>query len=60
MPRVEVTLTCLDDANFEQKKVIEIDTDEWMDMTPDERQERINDEAENFLRDTVDWDYKVL
>lgn len=60
MPKVELTLTCMNNINFEEKKVIEIDTDEWMDMTPDERQKRINEEGEDFLHATVEWDYKVL
>lgn len=60
MPRVELTLSCLNDITFEQKKTIEIDADEWMDMTPDERQQRIDEEGDAFLRATIEWDYKVL
>ena len=60
MPKVELMLSCLGDINFEQKKTIEFDTDDWLDMTPKEREERITEEGEAFLRATIDWDYKVL
>ena len=60
MPKVELMLSCMNDINFEQKKIIEIDTDDWMDMTPKEREEHITEEGEEFLRATVEWDYKVL
>lgn len=60
MPKVELMLACLNDITFQQKKTIEIDTDEWMDMTPKEREERITEEGEAFLRASVEWDYRVL
>lgn len=60
MPKVELTLSCLNDISFLQTKVIDIDADEWMDMTPAERQKRIDEEGEDFLHATVEWDYKVL
>ncbi len=60
MPKVELMLECLDDASFQRNKTIEIDTDEWMDMTPKEREEHITEEGEAFRNATVSWDYKVL
>lgn len=60
MPKVELMLSSIAMASFEVKRIIEIDTDEWMDMTPKEREERITEEGEEFLRATVEWDYKVL
>lgn len=60
MPKVELMLSSIAMASFEVKRVIEIDTDEWMEMSPKEREERVIEEGEKFLRDNVDWDYKVL
>lgn len=60
MPKVELTLTSPLNDSFEHSKTIEIDTDEWMDMTPKEREERIIEEGEAFRNDAVAWDYKVL
>lgn len=60
MVRVEVTLSCLGDINFEQRKTFTWDQGDWDEMSPDEREAAIIEEAERFKNDTVEWDYKVL
>lgn len=60
MPKVEVTLTSLINVNFEAAKVFDYDDETWQDMSREERQSMINEDAQQFLNDTVDWDYKVL
>jgi hypothetical protein len=60
MPKVEVTLSSMDDINFEVKKVFKYDDEEWEEMTPAQREETITEDAEGFKNSAVDWDYKVL
>lgn len=60
MPKVEVTLTSPLNVSFEHSKTFEWDPDDWADMSPGEREAAITVEAEQFLNDSVDWDYKVL
>lgn len=60
MPKVEVTLTSPLNISFEHKKTFEWDGDEWLDLTPKEREALIAENAMQFLHDSVDWDYKVL
>lgn len=60
MPKVEVTLSCLDDASFELKKTFSYDQGEWDEWTVNERETAIAEDAEQFKAEAVDWDYKVL
>lgn len=60
MPKVELTLSSLEDANFNLKKVVQFDDEDWEDMTREQRQALIDEEGQQFLNDTVEWDYKVL
>lgn len=60
MPKVELTLSSLEDANFNLKKVVQFDDEDWEDMNREQRQALIDEEGQQFLNDTVEWDYKVL
>jgi len=60
MPKVEVTLSSYANISFNEKKVFEYDDGDWEEMHPEQRQEMINEDAEQFLNETVEWDYKVL
>ena len=60
MPKVEVTLSSMDDINFEAKKVFTYDDEDWEEKTPAEREEMITEDAEGFKHNSVEWDYKVL
>lgn len=60
MVRVEVTLSCLDDINFEVKKTFSYDQGDWDEWTRNERETAIAEDAEQFKAETIDWDYKVL
>jgi hypothetical protein len=60
MVRVEVTLSCLDDINFEVRKTFTYDQNDWDEWTRNERETAIAVDAERFKAETIDWDYKVL
>lgn len=60
MPKVELTLSSLEDANFNPKKVVDFDDEDWEDMNREQRQALIDEEGQQFLNDTVEWDYRVL
>lgn len=60
MVRVEVTLSCMGDINFEQRKTFTWDQDDWDDMSPDEREAAIIEEAEQFKTEAVEYDWKIL
>lgn len=60
MPKVEVTLSCLDDVNFEVKKTFTYDDGDWKELSRNERETMIAEDAEQFKADSIDWDYKVL
>lgn len=60
MPKVEVTLSSLDDINFEVKKTFSYDQADWDEMSLNERETAIAEDAEQFKAESVDWDYKVL
>lgn len=60
MPKVKVTLSSFHDINFKVEKVFEYDDGDWEEMDREQRQELINEDAEQFLNDTVEWDYQVL
>lgn len=60
MPRVELSLSSYADATFSIKKIVEFDSEDWYDMDVEQRNELVTEEGEKFLRDNVEWDYKVL
>jgi hypothetical protein len=60
MPRVEITLSSLANVSFKVKKVFTYDDEDWAGMSPQQRQEMINEDGEIFLNENVEWDYKVL
>jgi hypothetical protein len=60
MPKVEITVSSLCNISFEEKKVFDYDDGDWADMDREQRQEMINEDGEAFMREVVEWDYKVL
>lgn len=60
MPEVEVKLTALSNISYSSVKVLEWDQEDWDDMSPDQREALIKEEAEAFIAEDIDWDYKVL
>ena len=60
MIRVEVTLTSNIDDTFEARKIFEYDSDDWWDLTPQERQQMMTQDSVQFLNDTIAWDFKII
>lgn len=60
MPKVEITVSSLQNISFEVKKTFTYEDDDWEEMTPDEREALVKEDGEAFMRDTVEWDYEVL
>lgn len=60
MPKVELTLSSLEDTNFNLKKVVKFDDEDWEEMNREQRQALIDEEGQQFLNNTVGWDYRVL
>ena len=59
MPKVEITLSSLLNVSFVHTKVFEYSDEDWAEMDREQRQEMINEDGEGFMRDSVEWDYKV-
>lgn len=60
MVRVEVTLSSIADINFEVRKTLTWEQDDWDEMSPDEREAAVIEEAEQFKNDSVEYDWKIL
>ena len=60
MPKVEITVSSLCNISFKEKKVFDYDDEDWAEMDREQRQEMINEDGEAFMRQVVEWDYKVL
>lgn len=60
MVRVEVTLSSFADINFEVRKTFTWEQDDWDEMSPDEREAAVIEEAEQFKNDSVEYDWKIL
>lgn len=60
MPEVEVKLTALSNISYNPTKMLEWSQEDWDEMTPDEREALIREEAEAFIAEQIEWDYKVL
>lgn len=60
MPKVEVKLSAASNISYSPTKILEWDQDDWDEMTPNQREALIQEEAEAFIADDIDWDYRVL
>lgn len=60
MPKVEVTFSAMSNISYSPVKVLEWDQEGWDEMTPDQREALIHEEAKAFIAEDIDWDYKVL
>jgi hypothetical protein len=60
MPKVEITVSSVAMAAFVVKRQFDYGDEDWADMDREQRQEMINEDGEAFMREVVEWDYKVL